>query len=83
MSEESARRSFLNLLAERYKLTASEIRICELIFNNTVSSKAIAQVMKISVATVNTHRRNLRKKLKLNKNDFIEHFLNAVYLKNK
>jgi DNA-binding CsgD family transcriptional regulator len=53
------------LSAEFLTLTPQEIAICHQI-RNGLSSKDIAELQKISTATVNTHRENIRRKLKLN-----------------
>jgi PAS domain S-box-containing protein len=47
-------------------LTQAEIQIANLIRQGN-SSKEIAEIINISVRTVNTHRRNIRKKIGLNK----------------
>ena len=49
-------------------LTASEMRIVSLI-RSGMTSEEIANYMNISPSTVKTHRRNIRKKLKINNND--------------
>lgn len=51
-----------NLSKEFSKLTPVEIQICNLI-KNGFSSKEVAQVRGISVATVNRHREHIRRKL--------------------
>ncbi len=46
------------------KLTMKEVEICNLI-KNGFSSKEISEILKTSVRTVETHRKNIRKKLNL------------------
>lgn len=53
-----------NLTAVYQKLTSQEIQIAEFIRQGK-SSQEIAGVLNLSVKTVNTHRNNIRKKLKL------------------
>ncbi len=55
-----------NLAEIGHLLTPREIRICEMI-RSGLSSKQIAKVMNISPQTVLVHRKNIRKKLALNK----------------
>jgi len=56
---------FMNQLAQRFaSLTPSETRICQLLRRGQ-SSKDIAKVEGISPDTVDTHRRNIRKKLNI------------------
>ena len=58
---------FTSTLSNKFMtLTPQEILICHLIKNN-LSSKEIADMKDLSVATVNTHRENIRRKLELNK----------------
>lgn len=47
-------------------LTAKEIQICSFI-KKDMSNKEIAQILGLSPSTIETHRRNIRKKLGLNK----------------
>jgi len=49
-------------------LTDQEMRVAVMI-KNGVSSQKIADLLNISLHTVNTHRRNIRKKLKIQKSD--------------
>lgn len=51
------------------KLTMKEVEICNLI-KNGYSSKEISDVMNLSVRTVETHRKNIRKKLGLMNSSF-------------
>ena len=46
------------------ELTTKEIEICRLI-SKGLSSKEIAKEFKVSILTVNTHRNNIRQKLKI------------------
>ena len=80
-SEAGVRKSYLALLEEQLvsltasfekqldagllKLTKTEIEVCRLI-QAGCSSKDICDAMKLSVETVQTHRRNIRRKLALN-----------------
>jgi DNA-binding CsgD family transcriptional regulator len=50
------------------KLTKAEIQICQLIQSGS-DSKEIAESMNISFDTVQTHRKNIRKKLGLSGRD--------------
>jgi PAS domain S-box-containing protein len=50
------------------KLTKSEIQVCQMIQSGS-SSKDIAETMNISFETVQTHRKNIRKKLGLSGKD--------------
>jgi len=54
--------------ADMVKLTKSEIQVCQMIQSGS-SSKDIAEVMNISFETVQTHRKNIRKKLGLSGKD--------------
>ncbi len=55
-------------------LTPAEIELCTLLRLNQ-SSQAIADLLYLSVNTVNTHRRRIRKKLGLERNDNLVTFL--------
>ena len=56
------------LSRKKHRLTPREIEICNMI-RNGLSSKEIAQLWNISCRTVETHRKNIRKKLGIaNKN---------------
>jgi PAS domain S-box-containing protein len=58
---------FLNHLTAAFRnLTAKEIQIAEMI-RQGMESKEIAALLSLSVATVHTHRNNIRKKLSLRK----------------
>ncbi|MBP7652320.1 helix-turn-helix transcriptional regulator, partial [Candidatus Dependentiae bacterium] len=58
-------------------LTNTEIEICSMI-KQRMSSKAIGKVLKISHTTVERHRNNVRKKLKLDKSGItLINFLNS------
>ncbi|WP_051617059.1 LuxR C-terminal-related transcriptional regulator [Desulfonatronovibrio hydrogenovorans] len=60
LAEQTGRKSDPRLL----KLTPAEMRICKFIQAGK-SSKEIAEALNISVGTVNTHRKNIRKKIGL------------------
>ena len=53
------------LLGKNSPLTAREVEISKLI-KDGLSTKEIAEMLHLSVQTVSSHRRNIRKKLKLN-----------------
>jgi DNA-binding CsgD family transcriptional regulator len=55
-----------NLVVSERNLTASEVRVADLIMLGK-SSKEIADMLNISIRTVETHRHNLRTKLGLEK----------------
>lgn len=50
----------------KHQLTPREIEICNMVKAN-LSSKEIATILRISVKTVEKHRRNIRKRLKIDK----------------
>ncbi|HLE12262.1 MAG: hypothetical protein A2560_06720 [Bdellovibrionales bacterium RIFOXYD1_FULL_39_84] len=54
-------RKIVNL---KYNLTPTEIEICRLVKVGNLSKK-IAEIMNISYATVTTHKKNIRRKLKI------------------
>lgn len=54
--------------SDMIKLTKSEIQVCQMIQSGS-SSKDIAETMNISFETVQTHRKNIRKKLGLSGKD--------------
>ncbi len=54
-------RKIVNL---KYNLTPSEIEICRLVKAGNLSKK-IAEILNISYATVTTHKKNIRRKLKI------------------
>jgi DNA-binding NarL/FixJ family response regulator len=57
---------YVSKLSNRFMtLTPQEVLICHMI-KNGFSSKEIAEARVLSVATVNTHRENIRRKLELN-----------------
>lgn len=59
--------TFNNSIMQKFiKMTPKEIEICNMI-KNGLSSKDIAQIMHVSPKTIETHRKNIRKKLKLTK----------------
>lgn len=64
--------------SSKFRLTYTESKICDMI-EGGLSSKEIADDMNISVDTVKTHRKNIRKKLELNKSGANMY----IYLKNK
>ncbi|MBN2443360.1 MAG: helix-turn-helix transcriptional regulator [Spirochaetales bacterium] len=55
---------YKRMINMKFDLSPAEIRICELIKNDYLS-KEIGQILNISVATVQTHKKNIRKKLHL------------------
>lgn len=60
---------FTRHLAQQYHaLTPSEIKICNMI-RSGLRTKEIADIQKVSVATVNRHREHIRRKLKITNND--------------
>jgi DNA-binding CsgD family transcriptional regulator len=62
----------------RMKLTPREMEVCNLV-KNGLANKEIAKVLKISVQTVEKHRRMVRKKLGLNrKNVNLHSYLNSL-----
>ncbi len=66
------------LLGQNSPLTAREIEISKLI-KDGLSTKEIAEMLHLSVQTVSSHRRNIRKKLKLNnKKKALSVFLNKL-----
>ncbi len=66
-----------NLLRRAPKLTPTEIKICLLITCGLLS-KEIAPLLCNSVETVNTHRKNIRRKLKLSSGENLVTFLNSL-----
>ena len=69
---------FLRSLAGRYPtLTRSELRLCMLL-RQELASKEIANILNISLATVQTHRRRIRKKLGLAADAGLTQFLLAI-----
>lgn len=50
------------------KLTPTEMKVCQFVQAGS-SSKAIAEALNLSIGTVQTHRKNIRKKLKLQNRD--------------
>lgn len=67
--------SLQTLSAHFSTLSQMELRICSLL-KMQLSSHQIAQVLSISVETVYKHRKNIRKKLQLARNDDIYEVLN-------
>ena len=60
---------FVRHLSNSYQsLTPTEIRICNMI-RNGLRTKEIAQTRGVSVATINRHRENIRRKLKITNDD--------------
>jgi DNA-binding NarL/FixJ family response regulator len=60
---------FVRHLSDSYhSLTPTEISICNMI-RNGMRTKEIAQVRGVSMATINRHRENIRRKLKITNND--------------
>jgi DNA-binding CsgD family transcriptional regulator len=60
---------FIRHLSNSYhSLTPAEIAICNMI-QNDLRTKAIAQIRGVSTATINRHRENIRRKLKITNSD--------------
>jgi len=60
---------FISHLSSSYhSLTPTEIAICDMI-RNGLRTKEIAQIRGVSTATINRHRENIRRKLKITNND--------------
>ncbi len=60
---------FVRHLSNSYhSLTPAEITICNMI-RNGMRTKEIAQIRGVSMATINRHRENIRRKLKITNND--------------
>ena len=57
-----------HLSTSYHSLTPTEIAICNMI-RNGMRTKEIAQIRGVSVATINRHRENIRKKLKITNNE--------------
>jgi|GEM_PF-571717 len=75
---ETANPQFTVKLLKQYpKLSVTEVRVCAL-SKLELSSKAIAQILNLSPRTVETHRLNIRKKMKLNKNVQLSTKLNSI-----
>jgi DNA-binding CsgD family transcriptional regulator/PAS domain-containing protein len=89
---ESIRSSYLDILEDQLfklpwggendnhalllKLTATEMKVCQFI-QAGAATKEIAEALNLSVATIQTHRRNIRRKLDLqNRNVNLYNFLN-------
>ena len=63
---------------DRFKLTPREIGICDLI-KSGLESKDISQFLNVSTRTIETHRKNIRKKLRLhNKNVNLVSYLQSL-----
>jgi PAS domain S-box-containing protein len=56
-----------DLLSAYRRLTPSEIQVASMV-RQGLSSKAIAAILSVSIETINTHRKHIRKKLGLDKN---------------
>ena len=60
---------FIRRLSNSYhSLTPMEITICNMI-QNGMRTKEIAQIRGVSMATINRHRENIRRKLKITNDD--------------
>jgi DNA-binding CsgD family transcriptional regulator len=60
---------FTKHLSQQYhSLTPSEIKICTMI-RNGLRTKEIAEIRRVSIATINRHREHIRRKLKICNND--------------
>jgi len=62
---------------KEYSLSEAELKICALIYLN-FSTKDIANILKLSPRTIETHKYNIRKKLSLSKEKNIYEFLNDM-----
>jgi len=65
-------------LFTRFTLSSTESKICRAIVEQK-TSKEIAEERGVSSMTINTHRRNIRKKLHLGKHESLYNFLSALY----
>jgi tetratricopeptide (TPR) repeat protein/DNA-binding CsgD family transcriptional regulator len=66
---------FIHVLSSKYPaLTSMELKVCSLI-RAGMSSKAIADILAISLNTVNTHRYNIRTKMSLAKTENLATFM--------
>ena len=68
---------FNRLLASRYSLSPAELKTALLVLKGK-TSKGISDRQKVSVLTVNTHRRNIRKKLNIPQKASLFKFLNDL-----
>jgi DNA-binding CsgD family transcriptional regulator len=60
---------FIHKLSVAYQsLTPTELKICNMI-RNDMRTKEIAQIQKVSVATIKLHREHIRRKLKITNSD--------------
>jgi len=68
-SLESITSPFVSQLSKSFlRLTATEIAICNLI-RTGLQTKAIADIRRVSVGTINRHREHIRRKLKITNSD--------------
>jgi tetratricopeptide (TPR) repeat protein/DNA-binding CsgD family transcriptional regulator len=65
---------FTPTLLQRYHLTPSELKICMLL-RLGFATKEIADILHIAIHTAETHRRHIRKKLALSKDENLATFL--------
>jgi DNA-binding NarL/FixJ family response regulator len=69
---------FNDLLITQYNLSPSEVKICNMIKKNMLG-KEIATLLNISLYTINTHFKNIRKKLNItNKKINLKNHLNIL-----
>jgi PAS domain S-box-containing protein len=70
--------NFVNYLSKNYpNLTPSELKICSLT-RTGLSSKDIAQILKISIRSVENHKYNIRRKFGLDAYQNLYNFINMI-----
>lgn len=75
---QSIHRDFAASLAEHYPIISPmEAKVCTLLRTDLIT-KEIADVLCVSVHTVNTHRQRIRKKLGLTRNENLVNFLKRI-----
>ena len=69
---------FIRQLSQQYpRLSTTECRICALLHSG-FNTKEITTLLSTSLRNIETHRLNIRKKLKLKRNDNLQLILAAV-----